>query len=645
MKVILFDLDGTLTDSAPGITACVQYALEKMGKPEGDADKLRCFVGPPLKDQFMSYAGFSEEEAMEAVRYYRERYTKSGMYENSLYPGVEELLAFLKDRGCVLAVASSKPEHFVRQILEHFHLTGYFKEIVGAGMDEKRTTKAEVIEEALKRLDVVSSRQDVVMVGDRSYDIIGAHECGVQCIGVGYGYGSMEELINAGVTYVADSVEELEILAENGGEEPQVEIRSIDVTELSREQEQKQKAEKRRKKRQARQNSEDVDALVYESVPKKFWRIVYPVLTHLGITEVISVVATMAMMLIGMFVLGIYEQQDLTNMAMQQVMAITGLGGLVSIPILTLYLKQDQKRRASGRFDIRKVPEKKITPQIVLGMILMGMGLSQVLNDLILLSNLDEIFPSYSQMGEQIYTGQSPILMLMVAVIIAPVAEELVFRGLVQMRIRDYLGPAAGILISAVGFGIYHGNMIQFIFAGVLGIFLSFGMEKSQSVLVPIIGHMVANFWSMVGLSVVTAFAGDNKTIIAVVDIVMVIIFLSGLSLMGISGKKKVKTPNQENIMEEKSEEQPKRDNVPAEILVEKVQMATETIETSVVEELKASEITEIPATQSDIPTQANTDISAAEPEMSAESFDSVADTDKAEDKDTVEGLSDIKTE
>ena len=83
---VLFDLDGTLTDSAPGITACVQYALEKMGKPEEDADKLRCFVGPPLKDQFMSYAGFSEEEALEAVRYYRERYTKSGMYENSLYP-------------------------------------------------------------------------------------------------------------------------------------------------------------------------------------------------------------------------------------------------------------------------------------------------------------------------------------------------------------------------------------------------------------------------------------------------------------------------------------------------------------------------------------------------------------------------------
>ena len=626
MKVILFDLDGTLTDSAPGITACVQYAREKMGKPEEDADKLRCFVGPPLKDQFMSYAGFSEEEALEAVRYYRERYTKSGMYENSLYPGVEELLAFLKDRGCVLAVASSKPEQFVREILEHFHLTGYFTEIVGAGMDEKRTTKAEVIEEALKRLDMASSRQDVVMVGDRSYDIVGAHECGVQCIGVGYGYGSMEELINAGVTYVADSVEELEILAENGTEEPKVEIRSIDVTELAREQEKQQKREKRRKKREAIEKAESEQYPIHESVLKKLWRIAYPMLTHYGITSLISIVATMVMTFIGILVLGISDEADLTNMAMQQVMAITGLGGLASIPILTLYLKQDQKRRNSGKYDLQKAPEKKVTPQIVLGMILMGMGLSQVLNDLILLSGLNDIFPGYSQMGEQIYTGQSPILMLTVAAIIAPIAEELVFRGLVQMRIRDYLGPVAGIVISAICFGIYHGNMIQFIYAGILGLFLSFGMEKSQSVLVPVIGHVVANFWSLVGLSVVTAVVGDNKTIIAGVDIVMVLIFLSGLSLMGFKGKKKVKTSDTETPEEDKSEVQPKKDIKSEEISIEKVDIFSEMPKTSIEKELeaelKAEAETQVFATQPETAAEPETAISASVPETAAVSDD-----------------------
>lgn len=618
MKVILFDLDGTLTDSAPGITACVQYALEKMGKPEENAEALRCFVGPPLKDQFMSYAGFTEEEATEAVRYYRERYIKSGMYENSLYPGVEELLAFLKDRGCVLAVASSKPEQFVRQILEHFHLTGYFREIVGAGMDEKRTTKAEVIEEALKRLDMTSSRQDVVMVGDRSYDIIGAHECGIQCIGVGYGYGSMEELIKAGVTYVADSVEELEILAENGGEEPQVEIRSIDVTEMSREQEKLKKREKRRKKREAEEKAENEQYPLQESVLKKLWRIAYPVLTYFGITNLISVVATMAMMFIGMIVLGIRSQQDLTDLAMQQVMAITGLGGLVSIPILTLFLKQDQKRRVSGQYEYHKAPERKISPQIVLGMILMGMGLSQVLNDLILLSGLNDVFPGYSQLGEQIYTGQSPILMLTVAVIIAPIAEELVFRGLVQMRIRDYLGPIAGIVISAICFGIYHGNMIQFIYAGILGLFLSFGMEKSQTVLVPIVGHMVANFWSMAGLSVVTSFIGDNKTYIAVVDIVMVLIFLSGLSLMGFKGKKKKTQDTEPVAAAEKTADRQKKDTEPMEISAETVQMPQASIEKELEAELKAAEI-QISATQSDTAAEKKTEVLASVSEITAE--------------------------
>lgn len=622
MKVILFDLDGTLTDSAPGITACVQYALEKMGKPEENAEALRCFVGPPLKDQFMSYAGFTEEEATEAVRYYRERYTKSGMYENSLYPGVEELLAFLKDRGCVLAVASSKPEQFVRQILEHFHLTGYFREIVGAGMDEKRTTKAEVIEEALKRLDMTSSRQDVVMVGDRSYDIIGAHECGIQCIGVGYGYGSMEELIKAGVTYVADSVEELEILAENGGEEPQVEIRSIDVTEMSREQEKLQKREKRRKKREAEEKAENEQYPLQESVLKKLWRIAYPVLTYFGITNLISVVATMAMMFIGMIVLGIRSQQDLTDLAMQQVMAITGLGGLVSIPILTLFLKQDQKRRVSGQYEYHKAPERKISPQIVLGMILMGMGLSQVLNDLILLSGLNDVFPGYSQLGEQIYTGQSPILMLTVAVIIAPIAEELVFRGLVQMRIRDYLGPIAGIVISAICFGIYHGNMIQFIYAGILGLFLSFGMEKSQTVLVPIVGHMVANFWSMAGLSVVTSFIGDNKTYIAVVDIVMVLIFLSGLSLMGFKGKKKKTQDTEPVAAAEKTADRQKKDTEPMEISAETVQVSSAmpqaSIEKELEAELKAAEI-QISATQSDTAAEKKTEVLASVSEITAD--------------------------
>lgn len=196
-RAILFDLDGTLTQSGEGITKSVQYALEKLGKPEPDLKKLEVFVGPPLLQQFMKYAGLDEETAVKAVEYYRERYTDVGIFENRPYPGVEEMLEGLKRKEYILAVASSKPERFVRRILDHFHLTGYFQEIVGSEMNGGRTSKAEVIEEALSRLHMSGCRKDVIMVGDKEHDVLGAREAGISCVAVSYGYGTEEELKNA----------------------------------------------------------------------------------------------------------------------------------------------------------------------------------------------------------------------------------------------------------------------------------------------------------------------------------------------------------------------------------------------------------------------------------------------------------------
>lgn len=196
-RAILFDLDGTLTQSGEGITKSVQYALEKLGKPEPDLKKLEVFVGPPLLQQFMKYAGLDEETAVKAVEYYRERYTDVGIFENRPYPGVEEMLEGLKRKGYILAVASSKPERFVRRILDYFHLTGYFQEIVGSEMNGGRTSKAEVIEEAFSRLHMSGCRKDVIMVGDKEHDVLGAREAGISCVAVSYGYGTEEELKNA----------------------------------------------------------------------------------------------------------------------------------------------------------------------------------------------------------------------------------------------------------------------------------------------------------------------------------------------------------------------------------------------------------------------------------------------------------------
>lgn len=206
-KAILFDLDGTLTESGEGITKSVQYALEKLGRPEEDLEKLKVFVGPPLMEQFMKYAGFDQETARRAVEYYRERYSDVGIYENRLYPGVENMLRTLKGKGYRLAVASSKPEYFVKQILEYFHLTDCFEEIVGSEMNGSRTSKSEVIEETLSRLGMSGNRGEAVMVGDREHDIMGAKTCGLDCVAVSYGYGSMDELSAAQPLKIENSAE------------------------------------------------------------------------------------------------------------------------------------------------------------------------------------------------------------------------------------------------------------------------------------------------------------------------------------------------------------------------------------------------------------------------------------------------------
>ncbi|MBR3271493.1 MAG: HAD family hydrolase [Clostridia bacterium] len=214
--ILLFDLDGTLTESGEGILKSVQYALSALGIAEPDTEKLRVFIGPPLLDSFMRYYGMSKETAAQAVALYRERFRAVGMFENKLYPGVADMLQTLRAAGCTLAVASSKPEPFVRTILSHFGILDMFREVVGSTMDEKRTAKADVIEEALRRLQASEQRERVVLVGDTLHDVLGAKQAGVACAAVLYGYGTRAELAEAGATCLAETVEELKALLLQG---------------------------------------------------------------------------------------------------------------------------------------------------------------------------------------------------------------------------------------------------------------------------------------------------------------------------------------------------------------------------------------------------------------------------------------------
>ena len=207
-NTILFDLDGTLTDPGIGITNSVAYALNKFGISVADKTELYKFIGPPLKDSFMKYYGFDQNKALLAVDYYREYFSEKGIFENKIYDGVQEVLSDIKNSGRKIALATSKPELFAKQILDYFNLTEYFDFVGGATMDSSRNTKGDVINYTLQNLKI-KDLSTVIMVGDREHDIIGAKQAGIDSIGVLFGYGDRKELENAGAVYIAKTVKEI----------------------------------------------------------------------------------------------------------------------------------------------------------------------------------------------------------------------------------------------------------------------------------------------------------------------------------------------------------------------------------------------------------------------------------------------------
>lgn len=203
--VILFDLDGTLTDSAPGIVNCLRYALDDLGIAHPDAATIRSQLGPPLSVTFTEYYGLDEATTKVAIEKYRERFHDLGMFENSVYPGVPELLDALDQTSATLAVATSKPTPSATRILEHFGLSTHFAFIGGAELDGPRQHKADVIAHTLDELSTMGSldaADSLVMVGDRRHDIAGAAVHGIPGIGVLWGYGDEEELVGAGASEI-----------------------------------------------------------------------------------------------------------------------------------------------------------------------------------------------------------------------------------------------------------------------------------------------------------------------------------------------------------------------------------------------------------------------------------------------------------
>lgn len=205
---LFFDLDGTLTDPALGITNSFKYALEYFGRKIPSYETLCTFIGPPLNDTFKNLLNFEDKKIPEAIKKYREYFAEKGLFENSVYPEIPELLSELKQAGKKLVVATSKPEDYSVRIIEHFGLTQFFENVCGSLHDTTRTTKDEVISFAIERNNI-SDKSKILMIGDRKHDILGAKKVGIKSCGVLFGYGSREELETAGADFIVKDISQL----------------------------------------------------------------------------------------------------------------------------------------------------------------------------------------------------------------------------------------------------------------------------------------------------------------------------------------------------------------------------------------------------------------------------------------------------
>ncbi|MCR5430633.1 MAG: HAD hydrolase-like protein [Eubacterium sp.] len=206
-KYVIFDLDGTLSDSKEGITKSVQYALEKVGIIEENLEDLEHFVGPPMVEQYIKTYGMSKDKAFETLGYYRERYTPIGIYETKTYPGVLETLIALKYNGIKIGMATSKPEEMAIEVAKFLKIEEYFDIICGADLKGPRQSKADVLNKLFEKSDF--DKNESVLIGDTHYDIEGANKVGIDSIGIGWGMGTKAEMISEGAKEVIDTHEEL----------------------------------------------------------------------------------------------------------------------------------------------------------------------------------------------------------------------------------------------------------------------------------------------------------------------------------------------------------------------------------------------------------------------------------------------------
>lgn len=460
-KYLLFDLDGTLTDPKVGITTCVQYALKELGIEEPDLDKLEPFIGPPLKDSFMQFYDMSEEQAEVAIAKYRERFSDVGLFENEVYAGVPQMLHTLQSKGLFLAVASSKPTVYVERILEHFKIRKYFKVVVGSELDGRRVDKSEVVQEALRQLfgEEPVKKEQVYMIGDRKFDVEGAKALGIESVGVTYGYGSMEELKEAKADYIVRSVEELEKFLLRGVDEQQ----------------------------------EQKKGLTFQRV----WIMLYSFMMFMLVKNVVMyglnwVLVTYWEALPGALAefLLIKDETGMlvgfTGNASTIITALGFIGGM--IPNISM-----GKLLIQATADDMKLSHLKAEPvKNYLLMAVATIGAVVGLNLLFELLQITTKSEAYRQVVADQYSAYFAIGIICYG-IVTPIAEELVFRGIIYNYLRRIMKIKVAVGLGAFLFGLYHMNAVQGVYAFLMGCLIIYGYEFFGGFHIPALIHMCSN--------------------------------------------------------------------------------------------------------------------------------------------------------
>lgn len=535
LEYLLFDLDGTLTDSSEGITKSVQYGLKSIGIEVENLNDLLVFIGPPLDYSFREYYKLDEEQARQATVKYRERYKEIGMYENALYPGMAALLKDLHKRGKHLAVASSKPEVFVRQILKHFNVEQYFEVIVGSGLDGSLGTKSEVVKEALRQLFskdkdkpftlTEEQKESTAMIGDRHFDIEGGRANEIVTIGVEYGFAKEGEFKEAKADYIIKTVEELHAFLLRGSEDAD-ERRMKDYNKVQKHSEIRKKAAAKRAEREARRGASSFT---------KALDILLPMLVYFAVYDVAGILFSFLASLIGEKAGGSFYEGMLANAGtVRGILVILSL--TVSMAALYPMARWEFFLKESGapekRTPVKKKREetgKKIRQGIVFAVTAVSASLA--LNLLFRLLSVADLSGQY----EEIVQNQNSVALsvgIILYGIFSPLAEEMLFRGLVYNRMKLYFPWKLSLVFSALFFGLYHGNLVQGMFGLLLGIVIAWYYEWYGKWYVPVIFHGLVNLTSYLLLPHLPGgnFAGEGDSYLGYLNcIIFMTIWICGM--------------------------------------------------------------------------------------------------------------------